>query len=420
MGPITSLYDLKTALRRQFGLIALGLALGLPAVYWYVKTRPSIYEAEGILGIEVPQGQLADSTVGPGVTRRLDEVEQALMSRESLLALAEEFSLFAEETEAGRVRLVRDSISITRLVDAAQAWNPQVLPYAISVAVQLEDSEEAAAVANALIDQAVEEDEERVRADITSSLERQRLVLDYLVQEETRVVEQIAQTEAELAQLRGEFADSLPEVLEDQRERLVTVREQLEELESQLEGFDANQSSLSPDLAARRREQLAEQRATLQAEIDELEAAIAAAPEVEQSIAALTRRSRTLEAELTAISGQRTQAELGQQVGEYDQVARLYELEAAAAPDIPISSSKANLALAGGVAVLVLTLGVALAREILHPGIRNTAQMKAQLGVEPVVVIPYVRAPNSTWRWAALSAAFVALVFLVMLAQRSL
>lgn len=418
MGPITSWHDLKNALRRQSWLIFFILLVGMPAAYLYAKSRPSEYQAMGVLGIEVPQGEGSDMASGPAVTRRLDEVEAALMSRGNLLDLADQFEIQPEDTEVARIRLVRDSITITRLVDQARAWDPQVVPFAISISVRQEDPEAAAAMVNVVLEQAVEEDSDRVRQDLTSALQRQRVVLDYLVGEEARVEERMALVEADLAELRAENVEALPENLEVQRERLADLEEQREGLDRQLQSFASSQNQLGDDLAERRSQQIAEQRAEVQADIEEIEAILDAAPGVERELSALNRQIRSLEAELSAISGQRTQAELNQQLGAFDQVARLFILEPALVPDIPISGSRARLAMAGGMGVLMLAFGLALAREILHPGIRNTAQMKAQLGVEPVVVIPYVRSPTTYRRRLAGSALLVGAAVIALVAEQ--
>lgn len=401
MGAITSRRELLSALRRQAWLILLILAVGLPAVYVYAKTRPHVFEGKGTLGIELPQG-LDDggaSAGGLALSRRLDEIEQALQSRETLLAFGDRFGLYPGGSDESRVGKLRSALWINRLVDPGQTWNPSVLPYGIEVYAKAGDPDTAADFANAVLDQAVKEDEARVREDMDAALQRQRLALDYLVERQNELETQMDAAQAELAQLRAANPDSLPDGLEAQRTRLAALQDQFEGVQREFRNFESSQGQLSADLADRRRAQLQEQLSAIGAEIERSETAIAAAPAVERQLAEINLRIRSLDAELGAIASQRTQAELNQKLGDVGQTARLYVLEAAVPPDVPISRSRSRLAMTGGVVVLLLALAVGLGREMIHPGIRSASQMKAQLGIEPVVVIPYVNAAGvARWR----------------------
>jgi hypothetical protein len=122
----------------------------------------------------------------------------------------------------------------------------------------------------------------------------------------------------------------------------------------------------------------------------------------------------TLEVELEAISMQRAQASMTQTLATGNQVAPLFILEPALLPEYPASGGRRKVALAGGVAVLGMALGLALIRELLHPVIRTAAQMKRQLDITPVVVIPYVAPPRSLQRRLGIATGSLALALLLL------
>ena len=88
MGPIGSFAELRSALWRQAWIILAVLAIGLPAVYAYAKSRPKVYEATGVIGIEEPLGALASqgaSIPGMRASERFDQIQRFLISRENVL-----------------------------------------------------------------------------------------------------------------------------------------------------------------------------------------------------------------------------------------------------------------------------------------------------------------------------------------------
>ncbi|NAZ38095.1 chain-length determining protein [Rubellimicrobium sp. CFH 75288] len=407
MGPITSLADLRAALRRQAWLILLVLAIGLPAAYAFALSRPRLYEAFAVIQIETPE--VAETVTGaaaiPPATAnsQLDLIQQGIMARGTIEALVGRLNLFPEaETMTERVALTREAISITKIVDPAQAWRPDIQPTGLSIAVRLSDPVQAADLANAILDGLVEEASARAR-------ERAQSTLDFLLAEEARVEERIAGLEAEIADFRATHLASLPEGITSQRERLARLAEERIALDREALEFETNIARLRPDEVERQRARLAEERALLDAARDETEAAIAAAPAVERELGALTRRLGSLEAELRVITERRTEAAMAQTLEARAQTARFTVLETAQPPEFPVSADRRKIALAGGVAVGLLALGLALLREVLTPAIRNKEQMRRALGIEPVVVIPRLTSQGTRLRRQVTAAAlFVA------------
>jgi hypothetical protein len=122
-----------------------------------------------------------------------------------------------------------------------------------------------------------------------------------------------------------------------------------------------------------------------------IEAAIAATPGVERELGAMARRLVQLEAELGVVTTRRTEAAMTQLLESQDRTSRLVVLERALPAEFPSSRSRKKIAMAGAVASVMAALGLALALELTSPGIRSAAQMRRELGVDPVVVIPTLK-----------------------------
>lgn len=384
MGPIGSFRDLISALWRKAWLVALVLVLGLPIAVAFALSQPRVYEATAVIQIEAPG--IAVTTAGQvqGVTAdgQLDLISQNLMARDNILRLIDRFALFPDiATPTERVAALRGAIGVTKLVDPAQAWRPDVQPSGLAITVRLGDPEVAAALANALVDQIVTEAQARSEGRATRTLE-------FLVAEEARVAAEIAGIEARIAGYRATHVDSLPEGLTTQRDRLSRLNETQLALQQQLVALEGQRDRLRAEDVAAQEAQLSSQIGLVGRDIARVEAAIAAAPEVERELTAMTRTLDQLVAELTVLTTRRTEAAMTQLLATQEQSERFEILETAVPPEFPVSASRKKIALAGGAAVVMLALGLALALEMMQPAIRTAAQLERQLGVQPVIVVP--------------------------------
>jgi tyrosine-protein kinase Etk/Wzc len=396
------------------------LIIGLPVAYWFADSRPEIFETIGVIGLQGPQGTLtvsSQSPIDPGVSQRLDEIEQSLMARENLVRIINDLNLFPEITdELERVGYTRDSIAMTRLVDPGQAWRPDVQPLGLSITVQLDNAEKAAELANALMNSIVSEDARRAQIRLESATERATAMVDFLTGEEARVGREIAEVETQIAQFRTEYANSLPENLPLRRERVEELKAEMDAISREIADFERVQDQFQSSAAESRLTLLEDQRQVLEADLEKAEAEIANAPEVERDLGSLVRRLQNLEAEQEAVATQRTQAGLDQSLIDYNQAPRFAVLDPALPPAFPISADKRKLALAGAAAVGLLALGLALGREMLNPVIRTPAQMMRFMDIEPVVAIPYIADPGAARRRVGFRTLFLGLLILVVLA----
>jgi tyrosine-protein kinase Etk/Wzc len=405
MGPIASVQDLISALKRRAGLITLVILIGFPLSVLFALSQPREYEATAVVQIEAPR--IAQSVTGAqdmSATNQLDLIQQQLMSRDRIVTLIDEFDLYPGlPTLTEKIGQLRSSIILTRLVDPSQAFNPAAQPNGLSITVRMDVSQQAADVANAMLNSIITE--AKARAD-----QRAAGTLEFLVAEEARVVAQIAEIENRIATFRGEHLASLPEGLTAQRERLTDLTEQQIAIDNQFLALQSASDRLRAEEVTRQTDLLNQQRALITSNIENVQAAIAATPTVESQLGAMNRDLNQLETEYEVITTRRTDAAMNQLLESRDQSTRFEVLETALVPEFPISTSRKKLALLCGVLTVGLAFGLALVLELLNPAIRSAAQMERQIGVVPVVVIPHLHASKRR-RWPGLSVGALAAVF---------
>ena len=392
MAQIDSVGQAIKAIRRRAIMVSVIIVLGTLASVWFAMSKQRVYEASSSIQIEMPQIAMAPgSGAGSQIENRIRLIEQKLLSRETMIELADRHGLLRPEdgfSESMRVDMLRDSIMIQRLADPAQSWRTDLAPTGIRFVVMLGDPVIAAAVANDLLDLVMREGRDRAttRADNT---------LSFFLSEEARVREEIAQVEAQIAELKSERSGALPEAAGARTDRLAMLREAQLELEQQIIGFETGRDRLRDEEARRQAVLLEQQALLLEDRIAEVQALIDAAPEVERELNMLERNRARLQDEFTAVTTRRADAAMSQVLENTDQSERFEVLETALVPDVPISTSRRELVLSGVIASVIMALGLALGLEWMSPYLRTSAQIERTLGIRPVVVIPDLRIPRA-------------------------
>ena len=411
MGPITSFAELWAAFKRQLWLMLLVIVIGFPAAYWYAWTRPHIYEAAAVVSIEGPT--TGEAAADPGLMTQLNEIQQTILSRESISEFADRFELFPMAAgEVIRVALTRDAIMIHGLGnEMGQARRPTGL----RIVVHLDDPDKATALANAVAQAYLDEDTRRARLRLDAAIQRSIETQDYLSSEQTRVEDEISALEAEITDFRTVNAGSLPENIEEQQLRRATLDQERVAAEREIAYYERDNSPFSTEVTERHRTTLRAQIESIVSELAEIDAAISAAPDVERQLSEFDRHLQSLQAELGAITTTRTQVSLEQRLSGREEY-RMALAEAAVRPEFSMSRSRTKIALAGAMAVVFAAVGLGLAREFLQKSIRNAAQMRKQLDIEPVVVIPYIRTRGTSMRRLGYGAFFLGVFLLTVFA----
>ncbi|MDX1822775.1 MAG: Wzz/FepE/Etk N-terminal domain-containing protein [Paracoccaceae bacterium] len=394
MAQIDTVGEALRALRRRAGLIVLLIVLGVAGSFSYAYTRDRIYEAVASVQIETPQIALGgDGGMGRGeasIDYRISLIEQRLKARDTLEQVIADLRLFTDLTElsaAERVVLLRQSVTITRIIDQSMGWRPDQQSTGLLITVRMDDGETAAAVANAFLDLILSAG--RARA-----TDRAESTLTFFVAEEARVSARIAQVEADTATLKSTNVGALPENAAARSEQLQLLQEAQLLLEQQRITFEQERERLRFDEAARQETIFREQAALVAARISDLRRLEDAAPEVERQLNLLERERARLQEEFTVITARRAQAAMTQELETREQAERFEVLERATTPEYPVSTSRRKLLLLGVVVSLVGAIGAALGLEWISPRLRTSAQVERALGLRPVVVIPDLRVPR--------------------------
>lgn len=395
MSRLALIDEVLGAFMRHIVLLVFVLATGVAASLFFALSLPHTYETMAVIQIEQPD--IAPEGAAPGagangqILQQLQIIEQRVMARENLQGIIEEFDLFNDQaamTPNKKITALREAAQVTQISDPALAWRPDVIPTALSITVALGNPDLAAAVANELVDNVLEQN--RARRE-----QRAQETMSFFESEEMRVGEAIREAEAEIAQFRQRNAASLGNGLLAQQEELASLRDaELVVAREILELRSGNRSNST--VFNNRVARLEEQRNLLRARIDQVEVVIGAAPEIERQLAAFERERSKLTEQYQAITRGRAEAEMRLMLQETERSESFFVLERAVAPDDPVSPNRKKIALAG--CLLAGMIGVALVyfMELRNPVIRTEAQLERHLGLRAVAVIPNVQVKQSS------------------------
>ena len=391
MSQLASPRYLLRVLWRRMPVILLVVLIGLPLAVWFALQQPRLYEATAVIQIENPQ--VAEQLTGAavllsGTDNQLELIQQKLMARDTIAGIVEKFGLFEGLAPGIQVGLLREAVTMIKLIDPSQTWRAEGHPSGLAITVRLNEAEMAAALANEFATMVVAEAQARAEGRATRTL-------DFFVTEEARVSDEILAVEARLAEFKRNNNAALPEALGAQRDRLTRLTESQIALDQQIIELQTAGERVRGEELVRQTELLQQQRELITQNIRQIEAALLEAPEVERQLTSLNRQLEQLSAEYTVITQRRTEAAMSQLLESQDQAARFEILETAEPPAFPVSASRKKIAMAGGVATLIAALGLALVLETMNSAIRTASQLEAQLGVRPVIVVPHLQSRRS-------------------------
>ena len=215
---------------------------------------------------------------------------------------------------------------------------------------------------------------------------------------------ELRRLELELAQKRRVLGRAHPE-LKRLEQQLAAVETLVVPTEEGAEASDAGVTGRRRAVIERQMGQIAAQTEQLRAhkqalaeERRQLKQAIRRTPEVEVALNALNRELVELQERYSDVARRREEARIGEQLEANQQSERFEVLEEALLPDQPVGPNRKKIVVFGSGASVGLALGLIFLLEMMNPALRTTAQMERQLGLSPVVSIPYVSAPGERWR----------------------
>jgi uncharacterized protein involved in exopolysaccharide biosynthesis len=392
-----SLDDMIDMVRRRLGVIAAVTFLGTLFSLFYALSQTHLYRSAEVIQVSRPtiDGDLARTTVDGSSARRLQLIEQRLMARDTVLDIADQYGVFdgaPSMTVDERVARMRDSVSIEGIAAAREGFTDDGTVSALRITATFDTPEKAQGVASEFARRTIE-------ISARSRIEQAQETLEFFAEEEAKLIAALEGLEREVAsyllkndvaieggiELRQTQIGSLNDaILSIERERIALQQAyaQLDHTE-RAATLQRQQSEIEAQISI-----LDDQQALLEARLANLSQSIEVTPQIERDLGAFERQREKLQGELDVISTRRAEAEVGFKLEEQRQSERLTVIEAAPLPDYPITGSRKMMAVMGAFASLLLGLAVAFFLDLRHPVIRTAQQMKARVGITPVVTIP--------------------------------
>lgn len=227
--------------------------------------------------------------------------------------------------------------------------------------------------------------------------------------------QQLRSLELQLAQKRAVFSES-HRVVKRLKTEIAALTAAVEASNGAIASEDAEPVQSANEQIMRRRahfietqlEVLNDQKVALENRRIALGKSIAATPETETRLNALSRRQLELENQYSVIIRKRADAETGEKLEANQQAERFEVIENALAADEPVSPNRPQILALGSGFAISLAVGLALFLELKNPAMRSAAQMERKLELRPVATIPYIRTEREKNRmWIRFAALFI-------------
>jgi uncharacterized protein involved in exopolysaccharide biosynthesis len=390
-------------LRRRWLLAAVPFLTIVVVGLFATLLWPPIYLSEARILIESQQipTDLVRPTVSQMASERIQVIEQRIMTRDKLLAIANKHQVFTgmqgQLTSTEMLDRMRERTQFKplelKLPNSRLPAGRQTL--AFTVGFEHRDPQVAMRVANEFVTLILDEDV-RTRTNFASETTK------FLEREVKRLDSELNQTEVQLAELQKKQAAATSASTAGE-----TARTQLFHLRSELLQKSATYSDSHPDMKV------------LQQKIAALEKLTNPATDSGVTLDVLKRNQETLQRNLEGASNKLGQARLGESLERGQQSEKLEVIEQATAPQKPVRPNRPKLfAVFLGIALAVggaLTLGL----EMLDGTIRRASDLYQIVDRKLVVAIPYIETKHeasSRRKKFALQLSMMILVPLMVLA----
>ena len=185
----------------------------------------------------------------------------------------------------------------------------------------------------------------------------------------------IVSLKARIAQLDGKTRSTDPAAKADRDEPPADMKMQLADIDGRLTFIAQEKAAIAGTLAA-------------------LDGSIAATPGNETTLNQLTRTYESLKARYLAAVERHAEAATGALIETRAKGERLTVIEPAIAPERPIRPRRLAVMALSIAAGLGAGLGIVVLLELLNGTVRRPAEMIDRLGLQPLVTVPYIDAPN--------------------------
>ncbi len=401
MGPIHSFDDLIDLLRRRIWLIGIVTIIGTILSLGFAASQKHLYMSQEVLQVQAPRvaGDLAPTVVSGSSARRLQLIEQQLMSRASLLDVIDKLGLFTDLPGASpseKAQLLRHSVTIAGVAAVREGYSDDGTVALLRISATMPDPFLAQQVAH-------EMSVRTVALSQSTRLTNARETRAFFADQAAAVLRRQATLEAEIERYRQrndvsrlETAESHRREIETLTQDILTIDRQLLTLNQQVAAIDAVAAPSRLEIRQKTESQkqidaLNGQRSLLQRRVNALARSVEGSAGIQRQLDAYDRQLAAVRAEYASVEEKLGEAEIALRLEEEAQAERLTVLEAATVPDYPFTPSRKKLVLMGALASIVAGFIIAFLVDLTRPVLRTAAQMKSATGISPIVSIPTIK-----------------------------
>ena len=399
------------AFKNRVVIFLMILIVGVVTTIVYTLSQPQTYSATAVIQIESAQiSEPSLAALSSDASHRLQLIEQRLMARDNLIEQIENFGLYAdlnESSDMDKVALLREAITISQIAGDAGLFGAAGVPSGLTITVNLSEAEDAAALANFLVQQVVDQNENRREI-------QARQTLDFFETEEARLLALVESVEDELAVFRQTNADILPETVAGLAEQEAAFESNILDIDRQILTLRNDASRQRDEFVNRQVAVLEEQKTLLSERLAGVRTKMQMAPEAARELGRLNRELSLFQGQYEVVTVNRAEAELSLTLEDRKQAERFEILETALPGEHPVSTSR-RLMFAIGMALSIIAAGgVVFISEQMNPAIRNAKRLKSELDLTPVVSIPTIVTAKEAFGQRLVIASMLAILFLVI------
>jgi polysaccharide chain length determinant protein (PEP-CTERM system associated) len=157
-----------------------------------------------------------------------------------------------------------------------------------------------------------------------------------------------------------------------------------------------------------------EDKASIQATLDALNASLQATPANEQTLAGLERELTNIQNQYNTAVANTGQATVGERIEVMEKGERFSLIQPPGKPGVPSSPNRLLIASAGVIGGLGAGLAFIVLMEMLNRSIRRPVELTSKLGIQPFATVPYIRTPGEIRRKRIMIGSVLGLILVVL------
>jgi uncharacterized protein involved in exopolysaccharide biosynthesis len=362
-------------LRRRFLYFVFPFVIIAAAGFAITMLLPAVYVAEGRLLVESQQipTELVRPTITASAKERIQVIEQRIMTRENLLAIADKYQMFAGRRQVMSGTEILDLMRArTRMVpfELDQARRTDTVTIALSIGFEYEQPDIAMRVANELLTLILNED-------ARNRTRRAQETTNFLASEVKRLETELGSVEGQITEFKRRYSG------ETASEKTAV---QLALLRAEFQEKSALYADAHPEMVRLKRQ------------ISAIEKIVAKTAQFESGLDALQNQRSALQKNLENASQKALAARLGESLERAQFSERLEVIEQAILPQKPTKPNRPKLLALSFALALFGGFGLVTLVHMLSGAIQGPRDLYSVADASLLVAIPYIATRKETFR----------------------